>query len=73
MSAPIYLNDLGVVCALGGRLRLSVLRETVQGTTKITAMVMFILICAQPFGLCVLTESCAWYIPAIHAQYRPSA
>jgi TRAP-type mannitol/chloroaromatic compound transport system permease large subunit len=29
----------------------SVLRETVQATTRITAMVMFILICAQVFAL----------------------
>jgi tripartite ATP-independent transporter DctM subunit len=56
VAAPTEAAAVGalgaiVVCALGGRLRLSVLRETVQGTTKITAMVMFILICAQPFGL----------------------
>jgi tripartite ATP-independent transporter DctM subunit len=56
VAAPTEAAAVGalgaiVVCALGGRLRLAVLRETVQSTTKITAMVMFILICAQPFGL----------------------
>ena len=33
------------------RLTLKVLVETMQSTTKITAMVMFILICAQVFSL----------------------
>ena len=56
VAAPTEAAAVGalgaiVVCALGGRLKLEVLRQTVQSTTKITAMVMFILICAQPFGL----------------------
>jgi len=40
-----------LVTAVAGRLSLKVLRETVQATTRITAMVMFILICAQVFSL----------------------
>jgi len=56
VAAPTEAAAVGalgaiVVCALGGRLKLEVLRQTVQSTTRITAMVMFILICAQPFGL----------------------
>jgi tripartite ATP-independent transporter DctM subunit len=56
VAAPTEAASVGalgaiIVCALGRRLTLAVLRDTVQTTTKITAMVMFILICAQPFGL----------------------
>ena len=40
-----------LVAAIGGRLSYTVLRDTVQSTTRITAMVMFILICAQVFSL----------------------
>jgi len=40
-----------LVAAIGRRLSLRVLTETVQTTTKITAMVLFILICAQVFAL----------------------
>lgn len=40
-----------VVAAIGRRLTWKVLRETAQATTKITAMMMFILICAQAFAL----------------------
>jgi tripartite ATP-independent transporter DctM subunit len=40
-----------VVAAIGRRLTFQVLRETVQATTRITAMVLFILICAQVFSL----------------------
>jgi TRAP-type mannitol/chloroaromatic compound transport system permease large subunit len=39
------------VAAIGRRLTLTVLRETVQSTTRISAMVLFILICAQVFSL----------------------
>ena len=39
------------VTAIAGRMSLRVLKETMQSTTKITAMVMFILICAQVFSL----------------------
>jgi tripartite ATP-independent transporter DctM subunit len=56
VAAPTEAASVGalgaiLVCALGGRMSMRVLRDTVQSTTKITAMVMFILICAQPFGL----------------------
>jgi tripartite ATP-independent transporter DctM subunit len=56
VAAPTEAASMGalgsiLVAALAGRLSLSVLRETVQATTKITAMVMFILICAQVFAL----------------------
>lgn len=56
VAAPTEAASVGalgaiVVCTLGGRMSMKVLRDTVQSTTKISAMVMFILICAQPFGL----------------------
>ena len=40
-----------VVTAIGGRMSWSVLRETTYATTRITAMMMFILMCAQAFSL----------------------
>ena len=40
-----------LVTAFAGRFSFRVLRETCQTTTKITAMMMFILICAQVFAL----------------------
>jgi len=56
IAAPSEAASMGalgsiVVAAIGGRLSLRVLRETAQATTKITAMMMFILICAQAFAL----------------------
>jgi tripartite ATP-independent transporter DctM subunit len=56
IAAPSEAASMGalgsiVVAAIGGRLTLKVLRETAQATTKITAMMMFILICAQAFAL----------------------
>ncbi len=56
VAAPTEAASMGalgsiLVAALAGRLSLRVLRETVQATTRITAMVMFILICAQVFAL----------------------
>ena len=52
-SEAAAMGALGsiLVAALGGRLTVRVLRETCQSTTRITAMVMFILICAQAFSL----------------------
>lgn len=52
-SEAAAMGALGsiLVAAIGRRLSPSVLRETVQATTRITAMVMFILICAQVFSL----------------------
>lgn len=52
-SEAAAMGALGsiLVAALGGRLSIQVLRETVQATTRISAMVMFILICAQVFSL----------------------
>jgi tripartite ATP-independent transporter DctM subunit len=44
------LGAIGVV-ALAGRLNLSVLREVMRSTTRISAMVLFILICSQVFSL----------------------
>ncbi|MBI3436659.1 MAG: TRAP transporter large permease subunit, partial [Proteobacteria bacterium] len=51
IAAPSEAASMGalgsiLVAAIGGRLNFSVLRDTVQATTRITAMVMFILICA---------------------------
>ncbi len=40
-----------LVAAMGRRLSVKVLRKTVRATTRITAMVLFILICAQVFSL----------------------
>jgi tripartite ATP-independent transporter DctM subunit len=56
VAAPTEAASMGalgsiLVAGLAGRLSMRVLRETVQATTKITAMVMFILICAQVFAL----------------------
>ena len=52
-SEAAAMGALGsiLVAAIGRRLTIQVLRETVQATTRITAMVMFILICAQVFSL----------------------
>jgi tripartite ATP-independent transporter DctM subunit len=56
VAAPTEAASMGalgsiLVTAFAGRMSFSVLRETVQATTRITAMVMFILICAQVFAL----------------------
>lgn len=56
VAAPTEAASMGalgsiLVTAFAGRMTYGVLRETVQATTKITAMVMFILICAQVFAL----------------------
>jgi tripartite ATP-independent transporter DctM subunit len=56
IAAPSEAASMGalgsiLVAAIGRRLSLRVLTETVQTTTKITAMVLFILICAQVFAL----------------------
>lgn len=40
-----------IVTAFAGRMSTRVLREVVQSVTKITAMMMFILVCAQVFSL----------------------
>ena len=52
-SEAAAMGALGsiLVAAIGRRLTWTVLRETVQATTRITAMVLFILICAQVFSL----------------------
>jgi tripartite ATP-independent transporter DctM subunit len=56
VAAPSEAASMGalgsiVITAVTGRLSWNVLRETAQATTKITAMMMFILICAQVFAL----------------------
>jgi len=56
VAAPTEAASMGalgsiLVTAIARRMSLKVLRETVRATTKITAMVMFILICAQVFAL----------------------
>jgi tripartite ATP-independent transporter DctM subunit len=56
VAAPTEAASMGalgaiVVTAIAGRLSFRVLRETVESTTKITAMMMFILICAQIFAI----------------------
>ena len=56
IAAPTEAASMGalgsiVVVALAGRFSFSVLRETTLATTRITAGMMFILICAQVFAL----------------------
>jgi len=56
IAAPTEAASMGalgaiVVTAFAGRFSLNVLREVMRSTTKITAMMMFILICAQVFSL----------------------
>jgi tripartite ATP-independent transporter DctM subunit len=56
IAAPSEAASMGalgsiVITGLTGRMSMKVLRETCQATTKITAMMMFILICAQVFSL----------------------
>jgi tripartite ATP-independent transporter DctM subunit len=56
VAAPTEAASMGalgsiVVTAFAGRMSMRVLREVVQSVTKITAMMMFILICAQVFSL----------------------
>ncbi|MGH8634509.1 MAG: TRAP transporter large permease [Burkholderiales bacterium] len=56
IAAPTEAASMGalgsiLVTAFAGRMSYRILKETVQTTTKITAMVMFILICAQVFAL----------------------
>jgi tripartite ATP-independent transporter DctM subunit len=52
-SEAAAMGALGsiLVAAIGRRLSFHVLRETVRATTRISAMVLFILICAQAFSL----------------------
>jgi tripartite ATP-independent transporter DctM subunit len=56
VAAPTEAASMGalgaiVVTSLGGRFGWRVLKETVQATARITAMMMFILMCAQVFAL----------------------
>ena len=56
VAAPTEAASMGalgsiLVTAFAGRLSWKVLREVVQSVTNITAMMMFILICAQVFSL----------------------
>ncbi|QJR16942.1 TRAP transporter large permease [Usitatibacter palustris] len=56
VAAPTEAASMGalgaiVVTAFAGRMSWKVLRETCQQTTRITAMMMFILICAQVFSI----------------------
>ena len=56
VAAPTEAASMGalgsiLVTAFARRFSFKVLRETCQATTKITAMMMFILICAQVFAL----------------------
>lgn len=56
VAAPTEAAAMGalgamVVCALGGRLNARLVWDTAGATARITAMMMFILICAQVFAL----------------------
>ena len=73
IAAPTEAASMGalgsiLVTAFAGRMSMKVLREVTQSTTKITAMMMFILICAQVFALAfrglrgedLITDMFAW-------------
>ena len=56
IAAPTEAASMGalgsiLVVALARRLNLGVLREVMQGTARISAMVLFILICSQVFSI----------------------
>jgi len=56
IAAPTEAASMGalgaiIVTAIGGRMSWAVLRDTTYATTRITAMMMFILMCAQVFSL----------------------
>jgi len=56
IAAPTEAASMGalgaiVVTAIGRRMSWAVLRDTTYSTTRITAMMMFILMCAQAFSL----------------------
>ncbi|MFG1496229.1 TRAP transporter large permease subunit [Saccharospirillum sp. HFRX-1] len=56
IAAPTEAASMGalgsiLIAALFGRLKLSLLRDVTHGTLTISAMVFFILLCAQPFSL----------------------
>jgi tripartite ATP-independent transporter DctM subunit len=56
VAAPTEAASMGalgaiVVVALAGRLNLAVLQDVMQTTLRISAMVLFILVCAQVFSL----------------------
>ena len=56
IAAPTEAASMGalgsiLVTGIAGRMSWPVLRETCQNTAKITAMMMFILVCAQVFSL----------------------
>jgi tripartite ATP-independent transporter DctM subunit len=56
VAAPTEAASMGalgsiIVTAFAGRMSMKVLRDVVQSVTRITAMMMFILVCAQVFSL----------------------
>lgn len=56
VAAPTEAASMGaagalVIALLAGRLNWQVLNDTLKGTVSISAMVFFILMCAQPFAL----------------------
>ena len=56
VAAPTEAASMGalgsmLVVAIAGRFNFDVLRQTVQTTARITAQIMFILVCAQVFAL----------------------
>ena len=73
IAAPTEAASMGalgsiLVTAFAGRMSMKVLRQVMRSTTKITAMMMFILICAQVFALAfrglrgedLITDMFAW-------------
>jgi len=81
IAAPTEAASMGalgaiVVTALGGRFSFKVLKQTVETTTKITAMMMFILICAQVFAISfrglggekLVEDAFAWLPGGVNAE-----
>ena len=81
IAAPTEAASMGalgaiVVTSLGGRFSFKVLKQTVETTTKITAMMMFILICAQVFAISfrglggekLVEDAFAWLPGGVNAE-----
>jgi tripartite ATP-independent transporter DctM subunit len=52
-AAAVGVTGALVLCAGFGRLNLRMLRESAEGTARVTAMVVFILVCAEVFNFVI--------------------
>ncbi len=83
VAAPTEAASMGalgsiLVTAFAGRLSFAVLRDVVQSVTKITAMMMFILICARrcsrsPSGACTARTSSPRCSSGCRAAWRQTS